>query len=164
MDKVKHRNCCISSISNFDFLALRVIIGIPAATLQQLSPESRSHEPTDPTTPGVAWRRVHLRRSPLQKVFALQVIADEQHRSPVKLWSNIFILNQGGPQSVCLALAACCFAKNALPKFWGRRGLEILDAHQGDPRMLPAIFSITFIVHCHLKNVDNIPIVKIGQW
>eukprot|EP00435_Cladocopium_sp_Y103_P030866 s2573_g7.t1 len=31
---------------------------------------------------------------------------------------------EGGPQSVCLALAACCFAKNALPMFWGSRGLE----------------------------------------
>ncbi|CAK8989085.1 Hypothetical protein SCF082_LOCUS1669 [Durusdinium trenchii] len=32
---------------------------------------------------------------------------------------------EGGPQSVCLALAACCFAPSALRNFWGQRGLEL---------------------------------------
>ncbi|CAJ1380159.1 unnamed protein product [Effrenium voratum] len=31
---------------------------------------------------------------------------------------------EGGPQSVCLALAACCFSKKAQPAFWGKRSLE----------------------------------------
>ena len=53
---------------------------------------------------------------------------------------KMFQVFAGGPQSVCLALAACCFANKASPKFWGSRGLEMLDVHC-DVRLSP------FFVH-----------------
>lgn len=107
-------------------------------------------------------QRVHLRRSPAafiltnEKCKGYHFIGDVMNSNGLRfgIWNCGQVLKQGGPQSVCLALAACCFAKNALPMFWGSRGLEILDwSASGWCQMLPECFpslSLSIIaIHFH---------------
>lgn len=109
-------------------------------------------------------QRVYLRRSPAAFILTNETckgyhfIGDVMNSNGIRfgIWNCGQVLeHQGGPQSVCLALAACCFAKNALPMFWGSRGLEILDwSASGWCQMLPECFpSLSlFIIAIHFHH------------
>jgi len=59
---------------------------------------------------------------------------------------------EGGPASVCLALAACCFSKTALTTFWGKRGIE-----RANSRTLQRANSLQ-------RQSSDVPQVDLANW